>query len=144
VYREYVDQAGALDLRGRIQWRRLLDDATKGHFKCIVVLRLDRAFRSVADVHRKLATWEKLKVGFMSITEGWDTTSDTGRLLLNVLAAVAEFELSLTRTRVREGLARAKAQGKQLGRPLGSKDKKKRKKTGYQIRGLRRREAAGK
>ncbi len=53
-----------------------------------------------------------------------------GKLLLGVLAAVAEFEKALIIERTKEGLARAKAQGKRLGRPPGSKDKRKRSKRG--------------
>ena len=63
-----------------------------------------------------------------------DTTTAVGTLILGVLAAVAEFEKALIVERTKEGLARAVAQGKRLGRPPGSKDKKKRSRRGYLIR----------
>ena len=56
-------------------------------------------------------------VSFRSQREQFDTTTAVGRLLLNLLASVAEFELELIRERVRAGMARAKRQGKRIGRP---------------------------
>jgi len=57
----------------------------------------------------------------------FDTTTPAGRLTLTIFAALAEFELDLIKSRVNEGLDRAKAKSERLGRPLGSKDKKRRK-----------------
>ena len=58
IFREYVDHAPARDLTHRTAWRELLDDAARKRFKTVVVFRLDRAFRSVKDMHDTLATWE--------------------------------------------------------------------------------------
>ena len=68
-------------------------------------------------MHDTLAIWEPLHVGFLSAQEGFDTTTALGRLLLNLLASLAEFELELIRERVTAGLERAHAQGKAIGRP---------------------------
>lgn len=114
---EYVDHASASDLRGRVAWRRLLDDAVKRRFDAVLVFRLDRAFRSVKHMHDTLAIWEPLHVGFLSAQEGFDTTTALGRLLLNLLASLAEFELELIRERVTAGMERARAQGVRIGRP---------------------------
>ncbi len=117
VYREYVDQAPANDLAHRVQWRQLLDDAAKRRFKVVLVFKLDRGFRSVKHMHDTLAAWELVGVSFQSLREQFDTSTALGRLLLNLLAALAEFELELIRERVKAGMDRARRQGRQIGRP---------------------------
>jgi DNA invertase Pin-like site-specific DNA recombinase len=117
VYREYIDQAPANDLLHRTQWRRLLDDAAKRRFSVVLVFKLDRGFRSVKHFHDTLAAWELVGVSFQSLREQFDTSTALGRLLLNLLAALAEFELELIRERVKPGMDRARRQGKRIGRP---------------------------
>ena len=117
VYREYVDHASAVDISHRTAWRELMDDAAKRKFKAVVVFKLDRAFRSVRDMHNTLSVWEPLGVDFRSIREGFDASSALGRLLMNLLASLAEFELELIRERVKAGMDRARRQGKRIGRP---------------------------
>jgi DNA invertase Pin-like site-specific DNA recombinase len=117
VYREYVDQAPANDLAHRLQWRALLDDAAKRKISIVLVFKLDRAFRSVKHMHDTLAAWEVVGVSFKSLREQFDTSTALGRLLLNLLAALAEFELELIRERVRAGMERAHRQGRRIGRP---------------------------
>ena len=117
VYREYVDRAPANDLAHRVQWRQLLDDAAKRKFTVVLVFKLDRAFRSVKHMHDTLAAWEMVGVSFQSLREQFDTSTALGRLLLNLLAALAEFELELIRERVKAGMDRARRQGRQIGRP---------------------------
>ena len=117
VYAEYVDQAPANDLLHRKQWRQLLDDAARRRFSVVLVFKLDRAFRSVKHMHDTLAAWEMVGVSFSSVREQFDTSTALGRLLLNFLAALAEFELELIRERVKAGMDRARRQGKRIGRP---------------------------
>ena len=117
VYREYIDHAPANDLLHRVQWRRLLDDAAKRKFSVVLVFKLDRGFRSVKHLHDTLAAWELVGVSFQSVREQFDTSTALGRLLLNLLAALAEFELELIRERVKAGMDRARRQGKRIGRP---------------------------
>jgi DNA invertase Pin-like site-specific DNA recombinase len=116
---EYVDRAPANDLRGRAVWRRLLDDSAKRRFKAVVVFKLDRAFRSVKHMHDTLTVWEAQGISFLSAREGFDTRTALGRLLLNLLASLAEFELEVLRERVRAGMERARREGKRIGRPPG-------------------------
>jgi len=104
VYREYVDQAPATDLLRRVQWRQLLDDAAKRRFSVVLVFKLDRAFRSVKHMHDTLSAWELVGVSFKSLREQFDTSTALGRLLLNLLASLAEFELELIRERVKAGM----------------------------------------
>ena len=117
VYKTYVDMAPANDLAHRIAWRELLDDAAKRRFSVVLVFKLDRAFRSVKHMHDTLAAWEIVGVSFKSLREQFDTSTALGRLLLNLLAALAEFELELIRERVKAGMDRARRQGRQIGRP---------------------------
>lgn len=117
VHGEYVDRAPANDLRGRAQWRRLLDDAAKRRFQVVAVFKLDRAFRSVKHLHDTLAVWEAEGVGFVSAREGFDTRTALGRLLMNLLASLAEFELATISERVRAGMERARREGRHVGRP---------------------------
>ena len=117
VVAEYVDRAQANDQAHRIRWRKLLDDAAKRKFSVVLVFKLDRAFRSVKHMHDTLAAWELVGVSFKSQREQFDTSTALGRLLLNLLASLAEFELELIRERVKAGMDRARRQGKHIGRP---------------------------
>ena len=117
VYKTYVDMAPANDLAHRVAWRQLLDDAAKRRFSVVLVFKLDRAFRSVKHMHDTLAAWEMVGVSFKSLREQFDTSTALGRLLLNLLAALTEFELELIRERVKAGMDRARRQGRQIGRP---------------------------
>ena len=117
IYRLYVDRAPANDLAHRIAWRQLLDDAAKRRFSVVLVFLLDWAFRSVKHMHDTLAAWELVGVSFKSLREPFDTSTALGRLLLNLLASLAEFELELIRERVKAGMDRARRQGKHIGRP---------------------------
>ncbi len=114
---EYVDHAPANDQAHRVRWRDLLDDAAKRKFSVVLVFKLDRAFRSVKHMHDTLAAWELVGVSFKSLREPFDTSTALGRLLLNLLASLAEFELELIRERVKAGMDRARRQGKRIGRP---------------------------
>ena len=117
VYGEYIDHAPANDLAHRTEWRRLMDDAARRKFSLVLVFKLDRAFRSVKHMHDTLAAWELVGVNFQSLREQFDTTTALGRLLMNLLAALAEFELEMIRERVKAGMDRARRQGKKIGRP---------------------------
>ncbi len=117
IYQEYVDHASALDVARRTAWRALMDDAARRKFNLVLVFKLDRAFRSVKHLHDTLTAWEVLGVGFQSVRERFETSTALGRLLLNLLACLAEFELELIGERVRAGMERARRQGKRIGRP---------------------------
>lgn len=114
---EYTDTASAGDLARRVAWRRLLDDVRHRRVDAVIVVRLDRAFRSSLFA---LSTLEELRhhgVAFVATEQGMDTGTIAGNLIFTVLAAVAEMERGLIAERVRDGMARAKAEGKQFGRP---------------------------
>jgi len=84
----------------------------------VLVWRLDRWGRSVADLLATLQELAHLGVGFVSLTEALDLTTPAGRAMAALLAVFAEFEREILRERVRAGLAHARQNGKKLGRPL--------------------------
>lgn len=106
-------------------------------YDAVVVYKLDRWARSSTELI--LDTKELLDkgIGFISISDNLDFSTAAGKLHFHILSAFAEFERELIRERTIEGLKRAKLQGKQAGRPRGSKDTKKRKRSGYIIREAR-------
>jgi DNA invertase Pin-like site-specific DNA recombinase len=114
---EYVDRAPAGDLAGRTAWARLLADVRRRRVDQVLAWKLDRPFRSTLHCLSTLQDWGHRGVGFACLTQEIDTTSPTGRLLLTLLAAVAEFERGLIRERVKEGLANARRKGAKIGRP---------------------------
>jgi DNA invertase Pin-like site-specific DNA recombinase len=117
---EYVDQASATDDRRRVAWKRLLDDAARRRVDVIVCWKMDRCFRSVAHASRTLEDLRRWSVGLRSYSEPWLDTSGTnpaGELMFNILASFAQFEKALIAERVKAGMARARKQGRHVGRP---------------------------
>jgi DNA invertase Pin-like site-specific DNA recombinase len=112
VFRE-VASGVAVD---RPQLRRLLSEVAAGDV--VMVTRFDRLARSTRDLLNTLAAITEKKAGFRSLGDAWadTTTAGTARLMLTVLGGLAEFERQLIRIRTGEGRARAKADGKSLGR----------------------------
>jgi putative DNA-invertase from lambdoid prophage Rac len=96
---------------------KLLDAARRREIDVVLVWRLDRWGRSVADLVATLQELEHLGVGFVSLTEALDLTTPAGRAMAGLLAVFAEFEHEILRERVRAGLAHARQNGKRLGRP---------------------------
>jgi len=114
---EYVDVgiSGAKEKRPALD--RLMADAHKRKFDVVVVWKFDRFARSVSHLLRALETFQALGIEFVSLTEGVDTSTPTGKMVFTVLGAVAELERSLIAERVKAGLRNARAKGKRLGRP---------------------------
>jgi DNA invertase Pin-like site-specific DNA recombinase len=97
---------------------QLIEAARRREIDVVLVWRLDRWGRSVADLLATLQELEHLGVGFVSLTEALDLTTPAGRAMAGLLAVFAEFEREILRERVRAGLAQARENGKRLGRPL--------------------------
>jgi DNA invertase Pin-like site-specific DNA recombinase len=114
---EYVDQASAKDFKRRTAWSRLLTDARTRKIDLLVTWKLDRAFRSSQHADNVMNDLTHWGVGFRCHTQEIDSTSATGRLLFAILAAVAEMEHDLISERVKEGMDRARSEGKHVGRP---------------------------
>jgi DNA invertase Pin-like site-specific DNA recombinase len=97
---------------------KLLEAARRREIDVVLVWRLDRWGRSVTDLLTTLQELEHLGVGFVSLTEALDLTTPAGRAMAGLLAIFAEFEREILRERTRAGLAQARQNGKQLGRPV--------------------------
>jgi DNA invertase Pin-like site-specific DNA recombinase len=95
---------------------KLLEAARRREIDVVLVWRLDRWGRSVADLLATLQELEYLGVGFVSLTEALDLTTPAGRAMAALLAVFAEFEREILRERVCAGLAHARQNGKKLGR----------------------------
>jgi DNA invertase Pin-like site-specific DNA recombinase len=118
IYAEYIDHAPATDITHRLQWRSLLDDASKRRFDLILVWRMDRAFRSVLDAATTLERLRTWGIGLRSYSEPWlDTTSPFGEALYYITVAYAQLERGILRERVKAGMERAKKKGHKIGRP---------------------------
>jgi len=95
----------------------LIAAARRRELDVVLVWRLDRWGRSVADLVSTLQELQHLGVGFVSLTEALDLTTPAGRAMAGLLAVFAEFEREILRERVRAGLDHARQNGKRLGRP---------------------------
>ena len=98
----------------RLSLQKLLD--TVGPDDIVVVWKLDRLSRSLMDLLRIMDRLDKAGAGFRSLTEAIDTTTPAGRMMMQMLGSVAEFEREMIRERTRAGLAHAREQGRKLGR----------------------------
>jgi putative DNA-invertase from lambdoid prophage Rac len=101
----------------REQRSTLLASARRREIDVVLVWRLDRWGRSVADLVSTLQELQHLGVGFVSLTEALDLTTPAGRAMAGLLSVFAEFERDILRERVRAGLAHAREKGKRSGRP---------------------------
>ncbi len=115
---EYVDRgvSGAKDRRPALD--ELVRDAMRRKFDVLICWRLDRLGRNLRHLILLLDELHAMGVAFVSLAEGIDATTPAGRLQLHVLGAIAEFERARIAERVKAGLARAKARGQRLGRPV--------------------------
>ena len=96
---------------------RCSKDAKRRRFDVLVCWRLDRLGRNLRHLVTMLEDLQHVGVAFVSLGEGIDCTTPAGKLQLHILAALAEFERERIKERVIAGMARAKAQGKHVGRP---------------------------
>lgn len=103
--------------KARPQREQLLKAARRREVDVIVVWRLDRWGRSLADLVTTLKELSDLGIGFVSLTEAIDLTTPSGRALAGMLAVFAEFERDILRERVKAGIAQAREQGRSHGRP---------------------------
>ncbi|MBX9454303.1 MAG: recombinase family protein [Mesorhizobium sp.] len=110
VFREEISSVAAKrpQLEAALEWVREGD--------VLVVTKLDRLARSVADLVSITETLKGKGVGLRILAMNLDTSTPTGKLMLNLLGSIAEFERELMLERQREGIAKAKAEGKYKGR----------------------------
>jgi putative DNA-invertase from lambdoid prophage Rac len=121
VVAEVQDINGGAKLRPKRE--ELLKLARQRKLDVIIVWRLDRWGRSLHDVLQSLQELHELGVDFVSVTEGLDFTTSTGRAMAGMLAIFAQFEREILRERVLAGLAHARSKGKVLGPPRTARNK---------------------
>lgn len=116
IHAIYEDKAtGTNDARPELQ--RMLREARERRFDVVLVWKLDRLFRSLKGLVVTLQEFSELGIEFVSLRDNIDMSTSSGRLMTHMLAAFAEFERDLIVSRVRAGLASARAKGRRLGRP---------------------------
>ncbi len=108
--------------------QRLLEDIRAGKIDVIVVYKVDRLTRSLADFAKLVELFDEHNVSFVSVTQQFNTTTSMGRLTLNVLLSFAQFEREVTSERIRDKISASKRKGLWVGgmAPLGydTKDRK--------------------
>jgi DNA invertase Pin-like site-specific DNA recombinase len=113
VRKVYAEKRSAGDHRPELE--RMLGELRAGD--TVTVYKLDRLARSMADLVRILEVIKEAGAGFRSLTESIDTDTASGRMLMHVIGAMAEFERSIIRERSVAGQAAARERGAHFGRP---------------------------
>lgn len=114
---EYVDAgiSGAKDRRPELD--RMMADAHRRRFDAVLVWKLDRFGRSLRHLVNALAELEGRGVAFISLRDNLDLSTPSGRLMFQIIGAMAEFERALIAERVKAGMRNARAKGHRIGRP---------------------------
>src|SRR5687767_10220758 len=101
--------------------KQLLADVRQGLIDVVVVYKVDRLTRSLADFAKIVETFDSHGASFVSVTQQFNTTTSMGRLTLNVLLSFAQFEREVTGERIRDKIAASKRKGMWMGGtvPLG-------------------------
>jgi DNA invertase Pin-like site-specific DNA recombinase len=119
IVKVYKDHgiSGAKGRDKRPAFDALCRDAAQRKFDVVMAWSVDRLGRSLQDLVGFLSELHALKVDLFLHQQGLDTTTPAGKAMFQMMGVFAEFERSMIQERVRAGLARAKSEGKQLGRP---------------------------
>src|SRR5207237_6258266 len=97
---------------------KLLSDIAAGSIDVVVVYKVDRLTRSLADFAKLVELFDQHQVSFVSVTQSFNTTTSMGRLTLNVLLSFAQFEREVTAERIRDKIAASKRKGMRMGGPI--------------------------
>ena len=118
---DYDDAAFSGGNMERPGLKRLMTDIEAGKIDVIVIYKIDRLTRSLADFSKMVEVFERQGVSFVSVTQQFNTTTSMGRLMLNVLLSFAQFEREVTGERIRDKIAASKRKGMWMGGvpPLG-------------------------
>ena len=119
VVNVYCDQgvSGAKSREMRPAFHALCKDATRRRFDMVMAWSVDRLGRSLQDLLGFLSDLHALNIDLFLHQQGLDTTTPAGKAMFQMMGVFAEFERAMIRERVKAGLARARAQGRTLGRP---------------------------
>jgi DNA invertase Pin-like site-specific DNA recombinase len=113
---EYVDAGVSGSKDSRPSLNRLMSHAQQRRFDAILVWKLDRFGRSLKHLVTAIAELEALGVTFVSLKDNWDLSTPSGRLMFQIVGAMAEFERSLIVERIRAGMRRRRLEGLPMGR----------------------------
>ena len=118
---DYDDAAFSGGNMERPGLKRLMVDIEAGKIDVVVIYKIDRLTRSLADFSKMVEVFERQGVSFVSVTQQFNTTTSMGRLMLNVLLSFAQFEREVTGERIRDKIAASKRKGMWMGGvpPLG-------------------------
>ena len=117
IYKEYSDVASGKNAN-RPGWKALQSDARRGEFEAIIVVKLDRIMRSLAQLLDVLQDFEKRRISIITLDQGTiDMSSANSRLQISIIAMVAQWEREIISERTKEALRAKKARGEILGRP---------------------------
>ena len=118
---DYDDPAFSGGNMERPALRRLMADIEAGKIDVVIIYKIDRLTRSLADFSKMVEVFERYGVSFVSVTQQFNTTTSMGRLMLNILLSFAQFEREVTGERIRDKIAASKRKGMWMGGvpPLG-------------------------
>ncbi len=119
---EHVDQGVSGSKESRPELNQLMTDAHRRKFDAVLVWKIDRFGRSLKHLVNALADLCAYGVAFISFRDSLDLSTPSGRLMFQIIGAMAEFERSLIQERVKAGLRNARAKGKKFGRPRAQID----------------------
>ncbi len=122
IAREYVDQGVSCSKESRPELNQLMADAQRRKFDAVLVWKIDRFGRSLKHLVNALADLCAYGVAFISFRDNLDLSTASGRLMFQIIGAMAEFERSLIQERVKAGLRNARTKGKKFGRPRAHVD----------------------
>jgi DNA invertase Pin-like site-specific DNA recombinase len=117
IVEEFTDQGVSGCKESRPALNRLMSDACRRRFDAVLVWKIDRFGRSLKHLVNALAELAALGVAFVSLRDNLDLSTPSGRLMVQIIGAMAEFERALIQERVRAGIRNARAKGKRLGGP---------------------------
>src|SRR5690625_963900 len=115
----YVEEGESAKDTNRTELQRMLGHVEEGLIDCVLVYKLDRLTRSVADLYDLLKIFDKHKCKFKSATEVYDTTSAMGRMFITLVASFAQFERERLSERVSMGMEQLTHEGKWKGGHVG-------------------------
>lgn len=112
---DYTDPGFSGGNTERPALKRLMADIGRSQIDIVVVYKIDRLTRSLADFSKMMEVFERHGVSFVSVTQQFNTTTSMGRLMLNVLLSFAQFEREVTGERIRDKVAASKRKGIWIG-----------------------------
>ncbi|HEY4960399.1 MAG TPA: recombinase family protein [Terriglobales bacterium] len=122
ITREYIDQGVSGSKESRPELNELMADAHRRRFDAVLVWKIDRFGRSLKHLVNALADLCAYGVAFISFRDNLDLSTPSGRLMFQIIGAMAEFERPLIQEWVKAGLRNARAKGKKFGRPRAQVD----------------------